>query len=95
MVQLDTYSRLGIPKLHHLPSSLTIAEDKAEEGKDGLYPSPGRSNIVVVIIAECTSIYLLLHCTLYSVHCTLYITIIYLQTITLTLQFHVAINRTT
>ena len=33
VVQLDNYSRLGIPKLHHLPSFVDSAEDRVEEGK--------------------------------------------------------------
>lgn len=32
VVQLDNYSRLGIPKLHHLPSFVDSAEDRVEEG---------------------------------------------------------------
>ncbi|XP_023335851.1 pleckstrin homology domain-containing family G member 5, partial [Eurytemora carolleeae] len=31
VVQLDNYSRLGIPKLHHLPSFVDSAEDRVEE----------------------------------------------------------------
>ena len=34
VVQLDTYARLGIPKLHHLNSFQDPAEDKVEEGKN-------------------------------------------------------------
>ena len=32
VVQLDAYSRLGIPKLHHLPSFTDSTEDRGEEG---------------------------------------------------------------
>ena len=33
VVQLDNYSRLGIPKLHHLSVFPDPAEDQVEEGK--------------------------------------------------------------
>ena len=33
VVQLDNYSRLGIPKLHHLAVFPDPAEDLVEEGK--------------------------------------------------------------
>jgi hypothetical protein len=34
VVQLDTYARLGIPKLHHLNSFQDPSEDKVEEGRE-------------------------------------------------------------
>jgi hypothetical protein len=33
VVQLDTYARLGIPKLHHLNTFQDPSEDKVEEGE--------------------------------------------------------------
>ena len=33
VVQLDNYSRLGIPKLHHLPVLPASPDDKVEEGR--------------------------------------------------------------
>ena len=33
VVQLDNYSRLGIPKLHHLPVLPASPDEKVEEGR--------------------------------------------------------------
>ncbi len=36
VVQLDTYARLGIPKLHHLNTFQDPSEDKVEEGRTAI-----------------------------------------------------------